>query len=90
MAKRTALSVANKRLEEHQQKKPDFTEEDSEENLNSRIEHATEQIRQNNLRSGAITQELQKDAETRNSLAALRRKPTRRKQFSKNGISLTV
>ena len=79
LAKRTALSVANKRLEEHQQKKPDFTEEDSEENLKSRIEHATEQIRQNNLRSGAITQELQKDAETKKLIGSLKEEADKKK-----------
>ena len=79
LTKRTAYELANKRLEEHQAQKPELAEDDSAENLTSRIEHYTEQIKQINLRSGAISQELQKDAETKNLIGSLKEDADKKK-----------
>ena len=79
LTKRTAYNLANKRLEEHQAQKPELAEDDSAENLTSRIEHYTEQIKQINLQSGAISQELQKDAETKKSIGKLKEDADKKK-----------
>ena len=70
VAKKTLLNSAQKALAEHQQKRPELTEDETLETLMERIEGYTRQLEEMGEQKGSINQELRTDAENKEKLGA--------------------
>ena len=71
LTKKTLLQDSIKQREEHQKGKPEMTDEDTAEALDTRIEESDKALTENNIQKGAISQELKADEECKKRLGTL-------------------